>query len=267
MSANVHSKATSGSGAETVSILGTAVSRLTLEQLLDRIDEVAKSGPKKIFDYANIHALNTAYENAWLKDFYNSCDSVFCDGVGVQLAAKFIGSPIPERFTPPDWIDRLAEQCVQSKRSVFFLGSREGVAERVAEKLKALHPGLRVVGTHHGFFDKELKSEANLLVHTLINQASPDVLIVGFGTPLQERWLLENYQLVQAHVFLAVGAMFDYLAGNVSRGPRWMTDRGLEWLSRLVIEPRRLWKRYLIGIPVFFVRVLKQRLSLISMRS
>src|SRR3990172_11994235 len=160
-----------------VNVLGTRVSRLRLNEVMDKIKRATTNGSQAIFDYANIHALNTAYEIAWLKDFYNCCDTVFCDGVGVQWAAALLGSPVPERFTPPDWIDRLAAQCVKNNRSLFFIGGKEGAAEKAAENLISHHPGLRVVGTYHGYFDKSPQSKGNLEVRRLINQASPDVLI------------------------------------------------------------------------------------------
>jgi N-acetylglucosaminyldiphosphoundecaprenol N-acetyl-beta-D-mannosaminyltransferase len=99
----------------------------------------------------------------------------------------------------------------------------------------------------------------NQAVIQAINAAKPDILIVGLGTLHQEHWLKENWHSLEAHVALAVGAAFDYVSGEVARGPRWMTDNGLEWLSRLVVEPRRLWRRYVIGNPLFLWRILLQR--------
>jgi N-acetylglucosaminyldiphosphoundecaprenol N-acetyl-beta-D-mannosaminyltransferase len=96
-----------------------------------------------------------------------------------------------------------------------------------------------------------------------INATSPDILLVGLGMPIQERWLMENWGFVKAKVALPVGALFDYLAGEIPRAPHWMTDHGLEWLGRLIVEPRRLWRRYLLGNPRFLWLVLKQRLGLL----
>jgi N-acetylglucosaminyldiphosphoundecaprenol N-acetyl-beta-D-mannosaminyltransferase len=144
--------------------------------------------------------------------------------------------------------------------SLFLLGARPGVAERAAAKLKQRFPDLHIAGTHHGYFDKALGSPQNEVVVDQINAANPDILIVGFGMPLQERWLMENWERLEASVALTGGAVFDYVSGELRRAPRWMTDHGLEWLGRLIIEPRRLWKRYLIGNPLFILRVLRQRM-------
>jgi N-acetylglucosaminyldiphosphoundecaprenol N-acetyl-beta-D-mannosaminyltransferase len=246
-----------------VQILGVSIAVLTLEMLLERIGKAANIRRSAIFDYANIHAINMAFTNPDLKDFYNECDTVFCDGIGVMWGARLLGRTLSGRFTPPDWIDRLAEQCVERRHSMFFLGGQPGVADRAAARVAQRHHGLLPIGIHHGYFDMDI-TEENQRVIDHINHANPDILFVGFGIPLQERWLQNNALRINAPVLIACGAMFDYLARNVHRGPRWMTDHGLEWLSRLLIEPRRLWSRYLIGIPLFFIRVFRQRFGLLK---
>jgi len=114
-----------------------------------------------------------------------------------------------------------------------------------------------------GYFDKEKDSQENREVLAKVNAHSPDILIVGFGIPAQEKWLLENVPQLSAGVFLATGAMFDYISGEMPRSPSWMTNRGFEWLGRLFAEPGRLWRRYLLGLPVFFIRVLRQKFGLL----
>jgi N-acetylglucosaminyldiphosphoundecaprenol N-acetyl-beta-D-mannosaminyltransferase len=141
------------------------------------------------------------------------------------------------------------------------------VADKAAANLKARYPDLRIVGTHHGYFDKTQGCAENEAVIEQINTVKPNILIVGFGMPLQERWLMENWDRIDANVALTGGAVFDYVSGELRRAPRWMTENGLEWLGRLIIEPRRLWKRYLIGNPIFLWRVLKQRLRLLHIGS
>ena len=116
-------------------------------------------------------------------------------------------------------------------------------------------PDLKIVGTHHGFFDKDSASSENRYVLAMINKLKPDILVVGFGMPAQEKWILENLNELHVHAVIPVGAFFDYLADEVERAPRWMTENGLEWLGRLTIEPNRLWKRYVIGNPLFFWRI------------
>ena len=245
-------------------LLGVWVSRESMQDVLARIEHEIHLNSKAVVGYANIHSLNLAFENPWLRDYYNQCAVVFCDGVAVKFAAKILGAALPHRLTLPDWIAQLAEQCATTDRTMFLLGGKDGAAQKAADKLMGQVPGLEIVGTHHGYFDKRKGGQANQTLVKHINRAAPDVLVVGFGIPLQERWILENKSDLQVRVFLAAGALFDYISGEMWRAPRWMTDNGFEWLGRLVREPRRLWRRYLIGIPVFFARVLKQKLGLPS---
>lgn len=249
---------------EKVRMLGVDISKLTLEEFLVQLDQLTYLKDKAIVQYANIHVLNMAYQDEWLRNFYRDCHIVFCDGYGVKLASTLLGSPIPERFSPPDWLPLFASRCVKARRSLYFLGGAEGVAEKAAHVLINQIPGLQIVGTHHGYFSKGKEDKDNKEVLHLVNTANPDILVVGFGTPIQERWIDENLAELKMGTVIVVGAMFDYLSGSLPRGPRWMTDHGLEWLSRLIAEPGRLWKRYLFGLPLFFVRVIKQRFGFVS---
>ena len=208
---------------------------------------------------ANVQALNLAYEQPRLQRVFNQANYVVCDGFGVLWASRLLGQPLPGRFSPPDWLPNVAELCVGRGLSVFFLGNRPGVGERAAAKLQAQFPGLIVAGVHHGHFDKRQGGIDNQRVVELINRAKPAVLYVGFGMPTQEYWLDENWCHLEANVAITVGAMLDYVAGDKPRGPRWATDNGLEWLTRLLTEPSRLWRRYLVGNPLFLVRLLRQR--------
>jgi N-acetylglucosaminyldiphosphoundecaprenol N-acetyl-beta-D-mannosaminyltransferase len=132
------------------------------------------------------------------------------------------------------------------------------VAERAAALLRARHPGLRTAA-HHGYFLASPAEEAAAVA--AVGAFRPGVLLVGLGMPIQERWLAGRRDELDAPVALTVGALFDYIAGAVPRGPRWLTDHGFEWLCRLRYEPRRLWRRYLLGNPAFFLRILRQRLG------
>lgn len=142
-----------------------------------------------------------------------------------------------------------------------FLGAKPGVAEQAARRLQEENPGLRVIFTGDGYFDRSRGSTQNQSIIQAINACSPDLLVIGMGMPAQERWLDDNWDELNCRAALPIGAGFDYLAGEVTRAPRWMTDRGLEWLGRLWVEPGRLWKRYLLGIPRFLFNVILQRLK------
>lgn len=248
---------------EAVSLLGVRVCTLPVESLVEFATRTIRAGGKARAVYVNVHAINLAQEHAWFRDFCNGSDVTYCDGFGVKWGARLLGLRIPYRYTSPDWISLLAAECARQHFSMYLLGARAGVAEKVAEILKRQSPNLNIAGTHDGFFDKSPGSAENEAVIQAINATRPDVLLVGLGMPLQERWLMENWDRLEIGVAFPVGALFDYLTGEFPRAPHWMTDHGLEWLGRLVTEPRRLWRRYLIGNPRFLWLVLKQRLGLL----
>lgn len=241
--------------------MGVGVDPLTAEELEAEVRRLARSAERAVILNVNAHCLNLAYCDPALRDYLDRADVVFCDGFGVRLAARLLSRRIPDRITYADWMWRLAALAAREHFSLYFLGAPPGVARRAADRLVARYPGLTVSGTHHGYFDHRAGSPENEAVIEEINAAAPDILIVGFGMPLQERWLMENRRRLNAKVALTGGAVFDYVAGELRRGPRLLTDNGFEWLARLLIEPRRLWRRYLIGNPLFLTRVLRQRFS------
>lgn len=235
-------------------LLGVKIDALSLDQLLSEIQLCRQHKDKIIISYVNLHALNIAFSTPWFREFLNQSDLTFCDGVGVKLAARITGQRLVYRFTPPDFMGRICESAIQCELKIFFLGAKPGVAQRAADNLVERFPGLQIK-THQGYFDKIANSEENKLVIEQINQFHPHILILGFGMPLQEKWILENIDSLNIKVAFPVGALFDYLSNQVPRAPRWLTDHGFEWLGRLLIEPRRLWKRYILGNPLFFWRL------------
>lgn len=249
-----------------VDVLGVPVDGVTLPQLLEVLLQYIAEDRRATVLSANVHSVNLAQENSWLKEYYRSADLVYCDGFGVRIAARLLGHGIPPRLTAADWLWDLAARWEEHGRSMYFLGARPGVAERAAEQLKTRFPRLRIVGTHHGFFDKGREARENRDVIESINQVRPDLLCVGFGMPVQERWLLENREDLETPVVINLGAIFDFVSGNVPRAPAWMTASGLEWFGRLLREPKRLWRRYVLGNPVFLARVLASRVHRVAGR-
>jgi N-acetylglucosaminyldiphosphoundecaprenol N-acetyl-beta-D-mannosaminyltransferase len=241
-----------------VGVLGVGVDRITAEALHEEITRLASRRGGIVLN-VNAHCLNLLQEDEELKNFFAAADVVFCDGAGVRLAARMLGGRFLERITYADWLPLLATLAEGRGFTLFFLGARPGVAREAARRLKGSHPGLKIVGVRHGFFDHGAGSPENGAVVAEINAARPDILLVGLGMPLQERWLMENHHRLDVGVALTGGAVFDYASGRLRRGPRLLTDNGFEWLARLLVEPRRLWRRYLLGNPLFLARVLAQR--------
>jgi len=240
-----------------VNVLGVGVDPLTVEELHAEIGRLVRKRQRGLVLNANAHCLNLCYEDSKLRDFLNGAEIVFCDGVGVMLAARILGRRIPARITYADWAWRLADFAAARNFSLYFLGARPGVAQAAARRLEERYPDLEIAGVHHGYFDR---SENEAVVEE-INAAAPDILLVGLGMPLQEYWLMDNGHRLDAGVVLTGGAVFDYVSGRLRRGPRLLITSGFEWLARLLIEPRRLWRRYLVGNPLFLLRVVRQRLG------
>lgn len=245
----------------TVPILGINVHVLTVPKLHSTIAYMVENRQKSLVLHVNAHAFNLTFRHRFLKEAWNNADIVFCDGAGVIHGAKILGHHIPMRITYADWMWQLAEFSAERDYSFYFLGAREGVAASAARNLQKRFPTLRIVGAEDGYFNKRTNSAENQAVVRRINAVKPDILVVGLGMPLQEKWLCENWHNVNATVALTAGAVFDYVSGDLRRAPRWMTDNSMEWLGRLVIEPRRLWRRYVVGNPLFLMRIALQRIK------
>jgi exopolysaccharide biosynthesis WecB/TagA/CpsF family protein len=216
---------------------------------------LAQDEPVKVA-YANAHSLNLASTDPAFRSALQGFEFVFNDGAGVSLAARVQGRPVPANLNGSDFTPLLLELAVRQGWSVFFLGGRPGTAERAAGRLATRFPELRVAGTAHGYFEPEQSAA----VVASVRRSGADVLIVAMGNPLQELWLEEHLAATGALMGVAVGAFLDFAAGNVPRAPRWMNRLGIEWLYRLAQEPRRMWRRYVVGNPLFVMRVLTEQL-------
>ncbi|HEX5817748.1 MAG TPA: WecB/TagA/CpsF family glycosyltransferase [Gemmatimonadales bacterium] len=242
-----------------VVVLGVPVDALTVDDLHDRLRQAVGGRACITVLHVNAHALNLACRHDGFAGILRRADVVLCDGHGVRLAARALGQDIPVRITYAEWAWQLAALCETEGWRLFLLGAADGVAAEAAARLRDRHPALHVAGTAHGYFDKRPGSRASADVVDAINTSGADVVLVGFGMPMQEQWVSEHRARIQAPVVLTGGAVFDYVAGRVRRPPRFMTRNGLEWLGRLWLEPRRLAGRYLVGNPEFVARVLHQR--------
>ena len=225
--------------------------------LLRRILDFAADGRSHHVSYVNAHVLNQANAHPELRSALKGSDLVYCDGYGVRLAARLIGLPVPHRMTGADWIWGAASLCQERGLSLYLLGSDPGSAADAGAALRRWYPRLKICGTHHGYF--ELGSPHSERVLEDIAEKKPDILLVGMGTPLQERWVEHYADRLEVPVVWTVGALFDYLSHRVPRAPHWLADHGLEWVFRLALEPRRMWRRYLLGNPAFLTRVWRER--------
>lgn len=243
-----------------INILGVQVHPLTVDQLHEELAQLIETDAHAEVLHVNVHGMNLSADNPWLRDYLNQAEIVFCDGAGIILGARILGQHIPERITYADWMWQLAEFAAARGYSFYFLGAKPGIAQTAADRMIERFPELKIAGVRDGYFNKDNGHPDNEAVLADINAARPNILIVGMGMPMQERWLLDNWSRIDANIALTGGAVFDYISGDLKRAPAWMTNNGLEWLGRLLIEPRRLWQRYIVGNPVFLARVIRERL-------
>ncbi|MGV8886133.1 MAG: WecB/TagA/CpsF family glycosyltransferase [Microbacteriaceae bacterium] len=239
------------------SVIGVPVAAVTCQQIVDLVSGWAGGARHRPYVAVgvNAHVCNLAATDATFRADLAAADLAYADGQSVVWAARLLGTPVPHRVATTDLVYPLAERCEAESRSWFFYGGRAGVAEAAAARLRLRHPALRIL-TNDGFVRAD---DMHDLV-ARINRAQVDVLFVGLGDPLQQRWIAEHRHELQVAVILSCGGLFDWTSGSNRRAPQWMIRAGLEWLWRLMIEPRRLGKRYLVGNPAFVGRVLRERL-------
>lgn len=179
---------------------------------------------------------------------------LYPDGSGINLAARILGKSLKENLNGTDLLPQLCELAVAGGYKLYLLGATEGVADAAREKLIQRFPGLQIAGTAHGYFDWE--SEADSVIER-INASGADILLVAFGAPLQEKFIRKYEDQINASLLMGVGGLFDFYSGKMPRAPLWMREIGMEWVYRLYQEPRRMWKRYILGNPLFLYRVFR----------
>jgi len=224
------------------------------DEMLSTISHWASENIARRVMYVNAHVVNQSRVTPGLANALRRADLVYCDGYGVRLAARALKLPIPHRMTGADWIWDFGSICELAGQSIYLLGSEPPIAREAADRLRRFYPQLDVVGAHHGYFD--LESHHNERVIEDINEHPARIVLVGMGTPKQELWVDRYAERLNGAVVWTVGALFDYVSGHTPRAPRWLADNGFEWIFRLAIEPQRMWRRYLLGNPVFLSRVL-----------
>lgn len=228
-----------------------------MDEIIRTIDEIIYNKKKKKIAFINAHYLNTAYEDPEQINRLNRFDYVLPDGCGVSLTCKMLGYRYRENLNGTDLLPLLCKLFEQRGYTMYFFGSADTVAERAAKNLSKKYPSLKIIGFRNGFFNK---NEEDSIIFK-INKLSPDLLIVGFGAKLQEKWIDEHFDRLNCRVVAAMGGVLDFYSGDAPRAHPLLRKIGLEWAWRLYIEPKRLAKRYLLGNPLFLYRVAKSLFS------
>jgi N-acetylglucosaminyldiphosphoundecaprenol N-acetyl-beta-D-mannosaminyltransferase len=233
-----------------VDILGVGVSAINMDDALDVIDGWITGGFRQYVCITGVHGIMESQRDEALRRIHNNAGLVTPDGMPLVWLSKWRGWRRTTRVYGPDLMLALCERSLATGYRHFFYGGKEGVPERLARRLQKRYPGLVVAGTYSPSF-KAVAAQESDEVLDLINDAKPDIVWVGLGTPKQEHWMAQHVERLSACVLVGVGAAFDFHAGLQRQAPRWMQQSGLEWVFRLANEPRRLWRRYLVNNPMF----------------
>ena len=244
-----------------VNILGVGVSDIAMPDALETIESWIARREHRYVCVANVHGIMESQHDEDLRRIYDSAGLVTPDGVPLVWISRWRGYRRVRRVYGPDLMLAVCERSVSIPYKHFLYGGNEAVAQKLRLRLEERFPGLRIVGSHTPPFRKLTPREDEEVVHK-INATKPDVVWVGLGTPKQEHWMAAHIDRLNAPVLIGVGAAFDFHAGIKRQAPVWMQNTGLEWFFRLLNEPRRLWRRYLLFNPQFAVLVLAQALRL-----
>jgi len=206
---------------------------------------------------ANAYDFFCGIKSKVIRESMNSSSLTVPDGFSLLLFCRLYGYPLKKRVCGPDLMAKFLEFSQKRGYSHFFYGSTEKVLQKLEQNIRKTYPKIRIVGKFSPPF-RNLTSEEKANIIEMINHSKTDVLWVGLGCPKQQLWMYENRDKIHVPIMLGVGAAFDFLANTKPRAPKWMQDKGLEWLFRLTREPQRLWSRYLVGNIIFVGILLKE---------
>ncbi|WP_376791088.1 WecB/TagA/CpsF family glycosyltransferase [Thermoflexus sp.] len=248
-------------GVERVNILGVSVSAINMAMALEIIEGWIARRELHYICVTGVHGVMESQRDEALRQIHNQAGLVTPDGMPLVWLSRLKGFRHVDRVYGPDLMLALCERSIARGYRHFFYGGAKGVPERLSEVLQKRFPGLQVAGTYSPPF-RPLTPEEDERVVRMINAANPDIVWVGLSTPKQEHWMAEHRARLTAPVLIGVGAAFDFLTGRKPQAPRWMQRAGLEWFFRLLTEPRRLWRRYLINNPLFVALVVLEAMRL-----
>lgn len=242
-------------------ILGVHVSAVNMAIVLQTIDSWIKTQQRNYVCVAPVHSIMECHRSPELTGIFNQAGLVTPDGMPLVWLSHLQGHAEVSRVYGPDLMLALCEHGLARSYRHYFYGGAEGVVDELIARLSARLPGLQVVGRYSPPF-RPLSAEEDQKVVDMINATQPDIVWVGLGAPKQERWMAEHSGRLNAAAVIGVGAAFDFHAGRKLQAPRWMQRNGLEWLFRLMTEPKRLWRRYLINNPLFIYHVILQAVGI-----
>lgn len=229
-----------------IKFLNIEVDNLTMDEAICRIEELINNKKPSYVVTPNVDHIVKLEHDIEFQNVYKEADLILTDGMPLIWISKLKKNPIKEKVSGSDLFPKVCRLASRKGYKVFLLGAAEGVADKAAENLKSKYTGLNIVGTYSPSYGFEKKDEEINKIIKIINNAKPDILAVGLGAPKQEKFLYKYKDRLNVPISLAIGASIDFEAGNINRAPKWMQKCGLEWFYRLVKEPNRMFKRYII---------------------
>lgn len=227
-------------------LLNTYVNNVSMAETLDEICRLIEEKKKSYVVAVNVDVIMKIEKDDYLKRISDEADITLVDGKPLVWIAKWHKRPIKAKISGSDLVPEICKTAAQKGYSVFIIGGAEGVAEKAKENIEKENEGIKIVGTYSPPYGFEKDKDELERINSMISSVNPDILIVCFGCPKQEKWIYENYHKYDARVSVCAGATVDFLAGVVRRAPEWMSNHGLEWMYRLFQEPKRLFKRYMV---------------------
>ena len=227
-------------------LLNTYVNNVDMSETLDEIYRLIDEKQKSYVVAINVDVVMKIEKDEYLKKITDEANLTLVDGKPLVWIAKWHKKPVKTKISGSDMVPELCKAATKRGYRIFIIGGKEGVAEKAKENLEKENKEIKIVGTYSPPFGFEKDENELDRINSIISEAHPDILIVCFGCPKQEKWIYENYHKYDAIISICAGATVDFLAGNVNRAPGWMSEHGLEWLYRFFQEPKRLFRRYFI---------------------
>lgn len=241
-----------------IPLFGLSISDTTLEQASAHIITDAQQSLRRKILFINAHCVNVAAVQAnYLQVLQNNQAILYADGSGMRMAAKLAGTPLQDNVNGTDLFPIICRDAERDQVKIALLGARPGIAQRCADNMESKFPHLDIVWTHDGYFNRD--EETNIIQS--INDSGAQILFVAMGVPNQELWIERHADKLQPPILIGVGALFDFYSGTMPRAPHFIRQLGLEWVFRLMMEPKRMFARYVLGNPIFIARALWRRLK------
>jgi N-acetylglucosaminyldiphosphoundecaprenol N-acetyl-beta-D-mannosaminyltransferase len=231
---------------EKVQLLNTQIDNLSMQETINSIDKMIQTKQKSYIVAVNVDVVMKIEKDPVLKQIVKESDLALADGKPLIWISRMQKQPIKEKISGSDLVPKLCHMAAEKGYTIFILGGKDGIAEKAKQRLEQQYPSIRIVGVYAPPIGFEKDPSELEKINRMISQVSPNLLIVCFGCPKQEKFIYENIEYYNADVSICAGATVNFLAGNVKRAPKWMSDHGLEWFYRFLQEPRRLFKRYFI---------------------